>query len=263
MPYNIASKSAKALAEALGCKRVRHDSPTFTNQANHTIVNWGYGGDVDFIREPNRMLNHTNAVSRAGNKLLALRTMRQAGVCVPEFTTDEWTAQCWYVDNIKVVGRFKLRGHSGDGIVITDDHDYPESEGGMDVIHMRETRGHVAPLYVKYIKKQDEYRYHVFRGQVIDIQQKRKRRDMDNDQVDYQVRSHHTGWVYCRDNVNTRVGLDTMAINAVQCLGLDFGAVDIIWNEKAQRGYVLEVNTACGLEGRTVEIYADAIRRTV
>lgn len=258
MPYNIASKSAKALADALGCKRVRYDSPTFTNEHNHIIVNWGYGGDVDFVREPNRMLNHTNFVNRAGNKLLAFRSMSRVEVSTPEWTESRDRAQQWYLEGHRVVVRTVLRGHSGNGIHITDSLNYPVSEGGSDVYGLPS-----ASLYVKYIKKQDEYRYHVFRGEVIDIQQKRKRRDVDNDQVNYQVRSHHTGWVYCRDNVHTRGGLSDMAISAVQCLGLDFGAVDIIWNERARRGYVLEVNTACGLEGETVRIYADAIRRAV
>jgi D-alanine-D-alanine ligase-like ATP-grasp enzyme len=41
---------------------------------------------------------------------------------------------------------------------------------------------------------------------------------------------------------------------------LDFGAVDVIWNEKQQRAYVLEVNTAPGLEGQTVDDYARGIK---
>jgi glutathione synthase/RimK-type ligase-like ATP-grasp enzyme len=47
---------------------------------------------------------------------------------------------------------------------------------------------------------------------------------------------------------------------AVAALGLDFGGVDVIWNERRQMAYVLEVNTACGLEGQTVNDYAEAFR---
>jgi glutathione synthase/RimK-type ligase-like ATP-grasp enzyme len=46
---------------------------------------------------------------------------------------------------------------------------------------------------------------------------------------------------------------------AVSALGLDFGAVDIIWNEREDKCYVLEVNTAPGLQGSTLENYANAI----
>ena len=44
--------------------------------------------------------------------------------------------------------------------------------------------------------------------------------------------------------------------NTIKALKLDFGAVDII---RAKNGklYVLEVNTAPGLEERKLQIYAD------
>ena len=47
------------------------------------------------------------------------------------------------------------------------------------------------------------------------------------------------------------------AIKAVELCGLYFGAVDMIWNAYKKQGYVLEINTAPGLEGQTVENYAE------
>jgi D-alanine-D-alanine ligase-like ATP-grasp enzyme len=38
--------------------------------------------------------------------------------------------------------------------------------------------------------------------------------------------------------------------------GLDFGAVDVIWNAQKEKPYVLEINTAPGLEGQTIADYA-------
>jgi len=52
-----------------------------------------------------------------------------------------------------------------------------------------------------------------------------------------------------------------VALAAVSALGLDFGAVDIIYNEHENQYYVLEVNTAPGLEGTTVEKYAEAFAK--
>ena len=46
---------------------------------------------------------------------------------------------------------------------------------------------------------------------------------------------------------------------AIKALGLDFGAVDIIYNEAEDQHYVLEVNTAPGLEGTTLQKYTEAI----
>lgn len=45
---------------------------------------------------------------------------------------------------------------------------------------------------------------------------------------------------------------------AVKACGLDFGAVDIIWNNHYQKAYVLEINTAPGLEGSSVDNYRKA-----
>ena len=46
------------------------------------------------------------------------------------------------------------------------------------------------------------------------------------------------------------------ATKAVAALGLDFGAVDVIYNEKYGRAYVLEVNTAPGLGEGIAIMYA-------
>ena len=78
--------------------------------------------------------------------------------------------------------------------------------------------------------------------------------------MDYQVRNHENGWVYCRDDLDVPASVFSDATSAVAALGLDFGAVDIIWNQNQARSYVLEVNTAPGLEGTTLTKYVEAIR---
>jgi len=50
-----------------------------------------------------------------------------------------------------------------------------------------------------------------------------------------------------------------LALQACQALGLNSGAVDIIWNEKENKCYVLEVNTAPGIEGTTCKKYTNEI----
>ena len=54
----------------------------------------------------------------------------------------------------------------------------------------------------------------------------------------------------------------TTAIKAVQALGLDFGGVDIVETPDGT-GYVIEVNTACGLHGTTITKYCEAINKYV
>ena len=42
---------------------------------------------------------------------------------------------------------------------------------------------------------------------------------------------------------------------------VDFGAVDVVWNQQNGQAYVLEINTAPGLAGQTITSYANAFRR--
>lgn len=184
----------------------------------------------------------------AGNKLLTFQVFDPTDgdpiteVRIPDFTTSYEQACNWVTSGITVVCRTKLQGHSGAGIVLAAREE--------DVVRN-------CPLYVKYVKKAKEFRVHVAFGEVIDVQAKRKRADYEGE-TDYAIRNHHTGWVYCRENIEEPADLREQALRAILILGLDFGAVDIIYNQHYNRCYVLEVNTAPGLEGQTVASYTNA-----
>lgn len=253
-PYKMGSQGVSRLAEHMRGPDVKafkvYPDRGYQPKDYHLIVNWGNGAHPRWLGRYTPILNKPDAVSVAGNKLEAFRAMKQAGVQVPDFTTDVQEAQRWFEEGSTVVCRRVLRGHSGAGIEICG--------GNNDTNPVDAPR---APLYVKYMKKKSEYRVHVFRGEVIDIQEKRKRQETPNEQVDYQVRNHHNGWVFCRDGINLpSAAIREQAIAAVAALGLDFGAVDVIWNAHHKTVHVLEVNTAPGLEGTTLTTYANKIR---
>jgi len=65
--------------------------------------------------------------------------------------------------------------------------------------------------------------------------------------------------VFCRDGIAPCTVRNSISIAAVDALCLDFGAVDIIYNEHEDKYYVLEVNSAPGLEGTTLEKYVEAL----
>lgn len=117
-----------------------------------------------------------------------------------------------------------------------------------------------APLYVKYIKKTQEYRIHVFNGSVIDVQRKMRRTDTPDAEVNWQVRNHCNGFIFGREGVELPDVALNMSKDSVSALGLDFGAVDLIYNAHEDKYYVLEVNTACGLTGTTLEVYTNALQ---
>ena len=102
---------------------------------------------------------------------------------------------------------------------------------------------------------------HVFSGVVIKTQRKALPFDRDQSQDNWEVRTHPNGWIYIRQG--DEEDLNAAAIEAVAALGLDFGAVDICTKRRgdSRQVYVLEVNTAPGLEGQTLAAYTDAIER--
>jgi D-alanine-D-alanine ligase-like ATP-grasp enzyme len=112
-------------------------------------------------------------------------------------------------------------------------------------------------LFTRGIKDGKEYRVHVFKGVVIDIVEKRRRNGVDESVADSSIRNLANGYVYCREDVSLALNGKLAAISAVVALGLDFGAVDLIY--KDDKPYILEVNTAPGLEGTTMTRYVNAI----
>lgn len=247
-PYKMGSRSAKSLARELGAIRVYPDK-NYRPRPTDLIINWGNSKLPDWFNMCSGVVNDPDNVSAASNKLRSFIALRQGGVQVPEFTTDQSEAQRWLDadDGTKVVERHKLTGHSGNGAVI--------KEFGDDISP--------APLYVKYVKKAKEFRVHIFNGHVIDVQEKRKRRELERDEVNFQIRNHQNGWVFCREDIEEPDNLREVSIRAVRSLGLDFGAVDVIYNQHHNQLYVLEINTACGLEGTTLESYTNAIRGVI
>jgi hypothetical protein len=253
LPYNFGSHSARNLANAVAQRtgrrvlRVRSSS-VLRPIPNRVVLNWGSATLPQF--QFGRIINKPDAVNVAGNKLLSFRKLKDAGVSIPEFTTDAEVARRWIVDGNVAVARTVLRGHSGEGIIINGG---PDWDGVLTP----------APLYVQYKKKKHEFRVHVFNGTIIDVQQKKRERGVEREGVEKYVRSHANGWVFCREDLNlneeNRTRISDLAVSAIRALGLDFGAVDIIFNERENTFYVLEVNTAPGLEGTTLEVYTNAI----
>jgi D-alanine-D-alanine ligase-like ATP-grasp enzyme len=77
--------------------------------------------------------------------------------------------------------------------------------------------------------------------------------------VDWKVRNHAGGFIYSHQNIEVPHDVIEQALFAYYETGLDFGAVDVIWNEREGKAYVLEINTAPGLEGTTLTKYKEAI----
>lgn len=255
LPYKAGSAGAKALAGALGCKRLKLKGSKFIHRPDRLVINWG-NNDAHFLGgilvRDNPSLNGgidpagVPRVVRATNKLDFFDILNQnMPECIPEYTESQKIARQWCEEGRIVVCRKLLNASSGRGIVIAN---RPENVCQ-------------APLYVAYVKKQDEYRVHVFAGEVIDIQRKMRKKEVPDEKVNWQVRNLEGGFIFGREGIQPPEGIDKLCIDAVEVLGLDFGAVDVIYNKHEDKLYLLEVNTAPGLEGTTLEKYTEAVRK--
>lgn len=251
--YKQGSASALALAHGLGIKVIKHEGSKFRGSALKKIINWGCSQLPADILQCN-VFNQPIAVALAANKLATFKKFQEWDkdhregdfnyINCPQFTEDCKDVQVWLDNGRTVVVRHKLTGHSGDGIeLISGDVDIPE-----------------APLYVQYVKKLHEFRVHVMAGDVVDVQRKARRQDVPDEVVNWQVRNHANGFIYAREGFETPESVKVQASRAIEALGLDFGAVDIIWNDHEQKPYVLEVNTAPGLTGQTLQGYIDRFK---
>ena len=239
-PYQKHSISARLLGEYCGVLLATPQQVRKHGDFTH-IINWGSTEEKfngNYINPPRR-------VRDACNKVTTLEILDAQGVPTLPWTTSSDVARTWWDNGETVVIRKLLRASKGRGIILAG--------RGAKVPIIQ------APLYTKYIKKQDEYRVHVARGVIIDIQQKRKRKERNNEDVDYQVRNYRNGWVFCRGGVDAPECVRAASIAAVTALGLDFGGVDVGYNAHHGTACVYEVNTAPGIEGTTLRKYFDAL----
>lgn len=242
------SAGGSALARLMNVKRLaKKRLQGFVASPDKVVINWG-NSDIPKEVVGCNIVNSPGAVGMAVNKLTSFAKM-QGTVRIPEYTTDKSIALAWMVEmGTAVVVRHVLTGSGGDGIeIVNTPQQLLESED--------------APMYVQYVPKKSEYRLHVFGNEVFDIQQKLRRRDVPDEDVNWKVRNHANGFIYGREfgdmDIDKWELLKNQAVHAVKALKLDFGGVDVIWNEKQHKAYVLEVNTAPGMEGSTVEHYSE------
>ena len=250
--YHQGSGGARELAQRMGIRRLRHENSKWTGGPGKELINWGSSTIPRvFTDGGTKVYNNPAFVGRMSNKLDAFRTFQASDVSPrhPTFTTELTQAQRWLANGNTVMARTQLNGHSGAGIVIMDP-DHPDNHN---------TR---ANLYTMYVPKQSEYRVHVVKSgdnnyRPFLVQKKGLRNEFKGqDDVNWKVRNLANGFVYVRNTDPAPQDVIEQAVLALRASQLDFGAVDVIYNNKQGAAYVLEINTAPGLVGTTVDDYA-------
>lgn len=243
-PYKAGSSSVKSLKEGLDAKTIKLANSKFKGKGK-LVINWG-NSTMNKELEEAIVINKPDAVKVASNKQTFFETV-EGKVNIPPFTADKDVAYEWLKEGGSIIVREVLTGHSGNGIVYIDSLDLWE-----------EYNHDNAKMYVKYIPKKDEYRVHVMFGEVVDVQRKAAKKDFVGE-PNWKVRNHKNGFVFVREGVDPDDEVLNQAKLAVKEVGLDFGAVDIIWNNHYKKAVVLEINTAPGLEGTTLKNYINGL----
>lgn len=245
MPYKTESNSAKQLSSFLKCKRMRLNNSTLSDREGLKLINWG-NSTVNLSHLPSaKVFNKPENIKLASHKIEFFKRISKFNegssviVNIPDWTTSVREARNWYADGNDVVCRHVLQGHSGDGLELVK---FNEDVNARDAVPK-------APLYTKYSKKKDEYRVHVVAGKAIFVQ--RKAAQHSTNSANYQIRNVANGFVFVIRDLSPDPSIISSAVNAVNALGLDFGAADVMWNERRKTATVIEVNTACALESRT------------
>jgi hypothetical protein len=231
----------------MGIKRIKVKNSRYRAKAGDKLINWG--GAIKTNRVLSPLIRWFNQPPLKGiNKLTCFNILKEHNVSHPEFVT---SAQSVTRDHTWLA-RHTVTGSGGRGITIINPGDPVPN----------------APLYVKYIPKKYEVRIHVRRNgsvwESFDVQQKMQRRGHD---ANHKIRSHDNGFVFVRHGINIPEGAlaecKVMAERACRAVQYDFGAVDVIYNEKRAAAYVLEINSSPGVENSTAQNYANMLRGMV
>lgn len=243
-PYRNGSNSVRRLSEALGAKVIKREGSRYRERTGKLVINWG-ASDCPYATT----INNRGSIRHASCKLLTLQSLTTDSVRVPQFTTSKDQVNDWLSNRELVLSRHVLNGSGGRGITVLDRADIGSIPD--------------APLYTIYIPKLEEYRAHIAGGIPIHIQKKLRNRDVPDESVNWRIRNSSNGFVFS-SNLDTigEVNPDVVvqAQNAVASLELDFGAVDVIVGKRDGLAYVLEVNTAPGIEGPTLDKYVEYFR---
>lgn len=256
------SDSARELVTVLGAKRLREfDGDSFWDKRKRLslkegdiVICWGetFPTELDGIR----ILNGGEALS----KFEQARKLQQDGINT--------------IETVSVEDMRSMRRRMTGGLKPVPASWIPRKNshvGGNDLLTPCENPDY----YSARLALTKEYRIHTFLGKKsIRAGEKRLREGYSLDAAEVAasrgrlklasdwIRSYDGGWRVCYDNFQSTQKMKNLSYKAAKSLGMDFGAVDI-GEDATGTLYVLELNRAPGLEGGSIEAYANHIKKWI
>lgn len=220
----LKSASLKAIAQGLSTYFKR--KVWRTTKTNPKRTQYKYGQSVD--------------------KLTQYQWFKDNEIPCLEFTTTVAQASAWVSDGFTVFGRKYLNASCGKGIVVIE----KDADGGYQVPG--------CPVYTLYKKKKREFRVHVFKDQVVAVTEKKRRKEFDGER-DTKIRNLANGYVFVQTVVDEPEGLRDLALRAARVSSSDFRGVDVGYNKLKDELFIIEVNSAPGIQGTNLNKYLEAI----
>ena len=230
------------------------------------VINLGVTDDLPYDGE---IINTQDMVRAASNKKKARQTFAEQGVPAPELFLKPSDVS---KDDLPVVGRTSYH-HKGQGFWFCK-----------SLSQVKKASKEGATHFMEFVSNTREYRVHSFvkmksrnlspdeRGPdhyvSIKISEKRWTAEGEPDPSEPQ-KNHEFGWTFMAPKERREEELDVVryaAKQAIAALGLDFGAVDVMYRVRAKQPYVLEVNSTPSLSDEnatTCEVYANRIMKTI
>jgi len=190
-----------------------------------TVIRWGCSRGAPELPDT---INSAEAIRNTARGVRSLDILSGVGIAVPLISLTPFDAKCLARKNYHRGGR--------DIVICNSPEDAPVD----------------ADFFSKFIPVGMETRVHVFDGQVIKAFIK-----VPSDDAHPIIRTATYGWGYRRIRWCNKPRMCRIALAAVAALGLVFGGVDMGWNRSNKEWYVFEVNSAPGLNSRTLKLYAN------
>ncbi len=195
-------------------------------EGNNSIINWGnhiFSNDAYFSA------NIPSAIALASDKARSRIFLQEVGVSVPVTVT--WGNPQELQPNYPLIAR-TAQHHGGNNFYVLNDaseinnlvKEHPEIRGG---------------YFSEVFEKDTEFRVHCAHGRILMVQEK----PLVEGELRANQAVNHEKWTVLKwGEINPKIALESL--KAIEALGLDYGAVDIMYNSADNSCAICEVNTS-------------------